>query len=345
MFKTSRSKRKYVIALVFLSIFLFSLFSSAVYADDDDWWDWLEEKKEEAERKWEETKREAEDWWDRTKEQGEQRWEETEKQAREQYERYRKEAEEDIRNAEDWLLQIKEKTTSNVEQAIAMAKEVSGPYRREAWTIIEAEKRRQVCSQYSDPARVGALETKRPLLTEGIILAIKLLPYYDEEQGTIQTYDGFAREMVNQTPGLAGSDLAKDPVRCAALMLLDSDYLMYAKIVQTPNGMWISLREAQECGYNMAEAVAAISQYEEARRAFAWGNPQRVEIYMKEFSSEVVELNNERDASAIRFDPLWVLPFGVITIIGASYVAWEQETTKSAEIVKERKSSKTKRSQ
>jgi hypothetical protein len=314
-----------------------------VRADDDDWWDWLKEKKEEAERKWEETKREAEEWWDRTREEGEQRWEETQRQAQEQYERYRQEAEEDIRNVQEWLLQIKEKTTTDLEQAIDMAKEISGPYRQEAWNIIEAEKRRQVCSQYSDPTRVGALETKRRLLTEGIILAIKLLPYYDEEQGKIRTFDGFAREMVNQTPGLAGSDLAKDPVRCAALMLLDSDYLMYAKIIQTPNGRWISLREAQESGYHTAEAVAAISEYEEARRAFALGDSQRVEICMKEFSSGVVGLNRERDASGIQFDPLWVLPFGVIAIIGGSYVAWEQEAVKSAEIV-QHKASKTKRS-
>ena len=321
------SKLKHAIVLIFVCLVLLSLSLSVVYADDEWWDDWLEEKESEAKEWWEGVEREAEEWWQETKEKGTKQWEETKEQTREEWREFQEESKETIGNVDTWLTQVREKTTSDIERAIEMTKEISGPYRREAWSIIEAEKRRQLCDEYNDPAKVGELERKRGFLTEGIIVAVKLFPVYDEEKGKIRTYDGLARDMVNQTPGLEGSDLAKDPVRTAALMLLDSDYLMYAKTIQTPNGRWISIREAQEFGYHTAEAVEAGSEYQKARLAYMAGDAPRVEKYMKKFASTVMQLNIEKDTSAMQFDPLWILPFGVIAIGGASYVIWEQENT------------------
>jgi len=328
MFKLLSPKSKHATVSVFLGIFLLSVCVSGVSAAYDDWRSWLEEQKEEAKEWWENTQRQAEEWWQETEEGARETWYETKEQAGEEWRSMQEKSEATISNIDQWLTQIRTETASNVERAVEIAKEVSGTYRQEAWTIIETEKRRQLCSEYNDPAEVGELERKRGILTEGTIIAIKLLPVYDEKTGKIRTYDGFARDMVNQTHGLAGSDLAADPVRCAALMLFDSDYLMYAKIIQTPNGKWVSIREAQECGYRTEEAVAAGSYYEKARIAYESGNAQRVEKYTKKLSSEITRLNVESEVPTFQFDPLWVLPFGVIAVAGATFVALEADTIK-----------------
>lgn len=315
-----------VFLCIILTIICLGFLVSISYAD---WNDWLEEKYEEGKNWWEDTKEQAEDWWKETEEGAGKTWDEGKARTDDKWRKFEDEAKEAIGDIDSYLSQISAKVATNVEEAVSMAKEVSGSYRREAWSVIETEKRRQLCSEYNDPQKVGELEKKRGILTEGAILAAKLLPVYDEEKGVIRTYDGFARDMVNQTPALAGSDLANDPVRCAALMLLDSDYLMYAKTIQASNGRWISIREAQECGYRTEEAVAAGSHYESARVAFEGEDSQRVERYMKRLSAEVTQLNIQTDIPTVQFDPLWILPFGVITIAGATYMSLDVEKSPS----------------
>lgn len=326
-FQTFRFDHRYILVLVLFAIIFFRVSAQVVYADRDDW---LNQKAQQAKDLWDTTQQQAKDWWQDTNEGTRKTWDETKEQAGEEWRNLQEKSSGTTQNLDDWLSQIKATATSNLERAVALAKDSSGTYRREAWSVIETEKKRQLCNEYNDPAKVGQMERKRGVLTEGAIAAIKLFPVYDEKSGKIRTYDAFARDMVNQTSGLAGSDLANDPVRCTALMLLDSDYLMYAKIIQTPNGKWISIREAQECGYRTEEAVAAGSDYEKTRLAYASEDSERVEKYAKRLSSDITRLNIETDAPSFQFDPLWILPFGVIAIVGATYMAWEKSGVTSA---------------
>lgn len=327
MFKILKFNHRYILFGLLSAILFLNVTTQLVHAD---WDDWLKDKADQAKEWWENTQQQAEDWWHDTNEGARKTWDETKEQAGEQWRDLQERTGQSIQSIDAWVTQIRTTAASNLEQAVALAKESSGTYRREAWSVIEVERRRQLCSEYNDPAKVGQMEKKRGILTEGAIAAIKLFPVYDEKSGQIRTYDAFARDMVNQTPGLAGSDLANDPVRCTALMLLDSDYLMYAKIIQTPNGKWISIREAQECGYRTEEAVAAGSDYEKTRLAYASEDPERVEKYAKRLSSDITRLNIETDAPPFQFDPLWILPFGVVAIIGGTYMAWEPKGAKPA---------------
>jgi hypothetical protein len=334
MVQVLKLNRRYILFTLLLAAIFLRVSTQVAYAGWDGWDDWFDEKAEQAKELWDNTQQRAEEWWHDTSEGARTTWDETKEQAGEEWGDIQERTSQSIQTVDNWLSQIRATAASNLEQAVALAKESSGTYRRGAWSVIETEKRRQLCSEYNDPAKVGQMERRRGILTEGAIAAMKLLPVYDEKSGKIRTYDAFARDMVNQTPGLAGSDLANDPVRCAALMLLDSDYLMYAKIIQTPNGKWISIREAQECGYRTEEAVAAGSDYEKTRLAYASQDAERVERYAKRLSSDITSLNIETDAPSFQFDPLWILPFGVLAIAGGTYMAWEQggaEPTKKDE--------------
>jgi len=327
MSKILKVNHRYILFTLLFAILFLKAATQVVHAD---WDDWLNQKAEQAKEWWENTQQQADDWWHDTNEGARKTWDETKEQAGEEWRDLQERTGQNIQSIDDWVTQIRATAASNLEQAVALAKESSGTYRREAWSVIEVEKRRQLCSEYNDPAKVGQMERKRGILTEGAIAAIKLFPVYDEKSGKIRTYDAFARDMVNETPGLAGSDLANDPVRCAALMLLDSDYLMYAKIIQTPNGKWISIREAQECGYRAEEAVAAGSDYEKTRLGYVSENPEKVEKYAKRLSGDITRLNIETDAPSFQFDPLWILPFGVVAIAGGTYIALGQGGAKPA---------------
>jgi len=163
-------------------------------------------------------------------------------------------------------------------------------------------------------------------VTEVAITAIKLIPVYDPERRQVRTFGGFATDLVNESPALAGSDLAEDPVRCAALLLLDSDYLSYAKIIKTNDGKWISIEEAMALGYKTNEVNAANSAYLQAKNAYALGDSELVEANMKNFCSKIQEINSNQNYL------LWLLPIGLIA--GAVGIVVYRKKTKKEEVAR-----------
>jgi len=271
-----------------------------------DWWDqanqWAQEKSKEAQQWWNEKSREASEWWEQSKQWGQDLWNkagEWSEQAKQQIEQFSKEFE--------------QKVKQNFEQAVEFANSLTGAYREEAFNILEKEARRQLCEKYSDPAEVGELEKRRDLLTEATIAAVKLIPIYDPESGQIHTFDQFARNLYSEIPGVEGSDLAKDPVRCVALMVLDNDYLMYAKIIQTPDGKWISMAEALSIGYKVNEVTSAISDYRLAQEGFVKSDSTKVNEAMTSFVSRINKINEGAKTSTMNLDPMFLTPFGLIT--------------------------------
>ena len=201
----------------------------------------------------------------------------------------------------------------NLDRAIEMANQLAdSPYAAEAWDEISKETERLLCEEYSDPEKVDELERRRGLVTEGAILAVKLIPVYDPEKKQVRTFSGFARDMVSGNADLEGSDLAEDPVRCTTLMLLDSDYLEYAKIIQTSDGRWISMKEALATGYMTTEVDAANSDYLAAKNAYVSGDSDYVEKHLTSFSSRIRAVNEGSNSNR----QLWLLPIGVVAIVG-----------------------------
>lgn len=296
----------------------------------DDWWDqfqdawdqaeeWFDEKKDEASDWWDEAKewakeksKEAEDWWERAKERGEEYWQEAKEWGEETKEK-----------VEQFAKEFSQEVKDNFESAVEKAKQMTGPYRREAFKILEQEARRQLCQEYSDPEKVSELERKRNLLTEAAIAAVKLVPVYDSESGQVHTFDQFARDLYSDIPGIEGSDLAEDPVRCVALMVLDSDYLMYARIIRAPNGEWISISEALAVGYKVNQVTSAVSDYNLAREGFRTNDSTKIENGMMSFASRIRAINESSQTSMIGFDPMLLAPFGFIGMAAGLFLKWD----------------------
>lgn len=93
--------------------------------------------------------------------------------------------------------------------------------------------------------------------------------------------------------GLEGSDLAKDPVRFGALMLVDSDYIYHARLIQTPDGRWISIEQALNTGYETSEVSSLKSNYEWVKEGYKTNDSEKMEQGLKAFSSKLNELNRK----------------------------------------------------
>jgi hypothetical protein len=199
-----------------------------------------------------------------------------------------------MQSMDEWVNQVTQVAGQNIQQAVEMAKQSTGTYGEQAWSVVSLEAQRNLCSKYTDPETVGLLNERRGLITEVALTAIKLVPVYDEEKGQVETFDGFARNMVSQTPALAGSDLGQDPVRCASLMVLDGNYLNYAKIIQTPDGNWISIEQAQTQGYRTSDVNSAQSDLTSAKQAYENNDSQQIDYYLTNFSSKINQINNNQ---------------------------------------------------
>jgi len=293
----------------------------------DDWWDqaneWAQDKADEAQQWWDENKRKAEDWWNEKSEQAQEWWEKSKEEAREYWEKAQEWGEETRQKVEQFARSFEQEARENFEWAVEKAKNLTGPYKEEAFNILEQEARRQLCEEYSDPVKVEELERKRDLMTEATITAVKLIPIYDPESGEVHTFDQFAGDLYEQIPGIEGSDLAEDPVRCVALMVLDSDYLLYAKIIRAPNGKWMSITEALSVGYRVNGVMSAVSDYNLAREGFRTNDSAKIENGMMSFASRIKAINEGSQQSLMSFDPILLLPFGLIGIAAGVFLKWD----------------------
>lgn len=212
--------------------------------------------------------------------------------------------------------EISETAKNDWTRALAIVDQYTGTYRRNLKDALYLETRRQLCNDYRDPQKVGELYKKRSLPTEATIIALKLLPVYNPETGQVQTFDAFSRDIIGQDSTVNGSDLAKDPVRFAILIMLDSDYLTKAQIIQTSDGRWISIAEAQVIGYRSTEAGQATADYYQAKRSYANGDSAQIEKNMKSFSSRIESINTQ----GFMFDPLWLIPAILVVFLAAGIV-------------------------
>ena len=194
----------------------------------------------------------------------------------------------------DWANQAQDfaaEASQDIGSALERAKQLTGSYREEAFSILGTEAKRQLCEEYGSAEAVGELQRRRGFLTEATIAAVKFVPIYDEQEGQVHTFDQFARNLCGEIPGVQGSDLADDPARCAALMVLDGDYLMYAKIIKTSDGNWMSMDEALTNGYRTSEVTSAKSDLIAAQAAYRNEDAQQTQNYVNSFSAKVCSIN------------------------------------------------------
>jgi hypothetical protein len=79
-----------------------------------------------------------------------------------------------------------------------------------------------------------------------VITGVKSIPVYDSRTGQTTTFDSYCRQFVTEVGGEAiyGSEIERDPVGTAMMIMMDEDYILEAKLIQSPNGEWVSMNEA-----------------------------------------------------------------------------------------------------
>ena len=190
-----------------------------------------------------------------------------------------------------WASQVQQAASTNLQLAVQMAESSSGPYSVSAWNIISDEAEGEFLANYSSAQQTAILTSRQPILTEGTILAMRLVPIYNSTTGQLVPFDTVARRWVAAEPAIAGSDLGKDPIATATLMVLNSNYIEYAPIIQGPDDNWISMRQAMAIGYRTDEVQKASTDFASARQAYTEANSQQMETGVEAFSNDIQTLN------------------------------------------------------
>lgn len=135
------------------------------------------------------------------------------------------------------------------------------------------------------------------LLTSTAISFIRSLPVQHPESGEIVTFNAWCRDVLQRFSegDLAGSSLDRDPVGTAIMLMLDTDYLLRARLIRTNTGRWISLSEAarREVGSSPIELLA---RYDAMQRAYKQRQPNALASAILSFYKAVRGVN-------IQFDP------------------------------------------
>jgi len=141
------------------------------------------------------------------------------------------------------------------------------------------------------------------LLTTTEISFIRSLPVQHPETGEIITFNAWCRDVLQRfgRGALEGSSLERDPVGTAVMLMLDTDYLLKARLIRTNTGQWISLAEAarQEIGSSPIELLA---RYDAMQRAYEQRQPNALASAILSFYKAVrgvnVRLNPRQRAEA-----------------------------------------------
>ncbi|MHB8586687.1 MAG: hypothetical protein ACYDDF_12750 [Thermoplasmatota archaeon] len=173
-----------------------------------------------------------------------------------------------------------------------------------------------------DPQNVDGLDERQGLATDALVALVKILPVQDPDTGKIVTMDTEMRKMTSD-PALAGSDLQRDPLRTGTLLLVDSDYLMEAKIIPGPDGEPMSLTEAETTGYGGTETQQAMHDYAAAKAAYDANDSATFDTSMQAFAHDVQGMNEAQSASGGGLGtPAAVVPAIVVPLAPPGPPAW-----------------------
>jgi len=135
------------------------------------------------------------------------------------------------------------------------------------------------------------------LLTSTAISLIRSLPVQHPETGEIITFNAWCRDVLQRIGkgALEGSSLERDPVGTAIMLMLDTDYLLEARLIRTNTGQWISLSEAarREIG---ASPIELLARYDAMQRAYEQRQPNALASAILSFYKAVRGVN-------VRLDP------------------------------------------
>lgn len=199
-------------------------------------------------------------------------------------------------------IKIIEEKFSDLEKAKSEQEFIWRDYDSDLWTVLESDGQRLIVATFSNQEEIDELNKQRGLIDEGTILLVKAMPIYDSEEQKVTTLDKTARKFTAKIPALEGSDIGKDPVRATSLMMLETNYLLHAKIIQTNDQKWISIEEAITEGYEKEDVQKAKLVLKAAKLALNANDIDEVNVNLVSFVQIIFELSQYEEQI-----PSWVI--------------------------------------
>jgi hypothetical protein len=143
------------------------------------------------------------------------------------------------------------------------------------------------------------------------VTIIKSVPVVDPNTGNIVPFGLMAENMVREA-GIGGN-FGADPVRCAYMMMIDSDYLFNgAQLIESPSGQYVTLSEAMAIvqrspfAINRDAVETASRASTQMRSAYRSGDAMALSQASREFTAAITTLQPHRHSSTLaRESQIW----------------------------------------
>jgi hypothetical protein len=210
-------------------------------------------------------------------------------------------------------------------QKTETAREFLPVYKKEVIETLSSEKEKIVEDVTEDPLLlVNPIYWKAEIYVTGV----KLVPVYDEKESKYKTINTVAKEMVSRNPAWRGSDLYEDPLRVAVTPMVYYDYLLYAKLIQAPDGQWVSIAEAVSIGYKTAELTEVTDVLQRAKFAYAMEDAPSFNAELEKFADGIKNVNDNKESVIVynarktspSLVPLASFVSDVLSVVGISTI-------------------------
>jgi hypothetical protein len=143
------------------------------------------------------------------------------------------------------------------------------------------------------------------------VTIIKSVPVVDPNTGNLVPFGLMAENMVRES-GIGGN-FGADPVRCAYMMMIDSDYLFNgAQLIESPSGEYVTLNQAMAIvqrspmAMNREAVESASRASSQIRSAYQSGDSAAMSRASQDFATAITTLQpHHRMASMTRHTQFW----------------------------------------
>lgn len=152
-----------------------------------------------------------------------------------------------------------------------------------------------ILDEYAQEDKISKSKARLSLLDKATIINLKKLYVYDLEKDKPVKLEDLSREYVQKMPELRGSEIANDPLETTSVLICDPNYLLYADLIKTKDGKWISIDDASNLGYKKKEVKELKSLLRTVSLAKDMSNPSKIDKNIDRITSLIEKINNEKE--------------------------------------------------
>ena len=179
----------------------------------------------------------------------------------------------------------RQKTQRSYEKSKQYSKNVSKKY------VQEIKDNPSIVFEYKKKADRTVARGTANILSE--------IPVYNPYKGRKTTMNQMCRDYLHDMGGdyINGSELERDPVGTSLMIMMDEEYLLEAKLIETSGGNWISVNDALDRNFQLDEMYEIKNIHSRMQTAYRNENSYDFEDNFRQFSANVKLVNNSSNRS------------------------------------------------